>query len=124
VAGIDGLVFAALGAAFYLFLKGSVVILACVVLWAVVNFFILTIGKEREFREKESETETPKGLYPIIMAEENEKKQTAPTTQSSNMTVNKTCKNCFAVNLATSKVCFYCGAKLEDDEAEKEATNQ
>ena len=123
VAGIDGLVFAALGVAYFLFLKGSLAILACVVLWAVVNFLILTLGRtagrEREISEAK-EPETPKGLYPIILAEEAEKRQTA---QSSNMTVNKTCKNCFAVNLATSKICFYCGAKLEEDEDRKDMTN-
>ena len=110
VAAAWGLIIAAVGVAYFMFFKGNIVVEAGVILWSVVNYFVLT----RQAREKKEE-ESASGLYPIILADQIEKRQMSTI---SNMTVNKTCKNCFAVNLATSKVCFYCGAKLEDDDEE------
>jgi hypothetical protein len=109
IAGLYGLAFAVVAAAYIFFFKGSILAVAGVVLWSVVNFFILSCGKGET-----EDADDSLGLYPMILTEtRTEKKQTGP---DANPAVNKICKNCFAVNLATSKICFYCGAKLEDDE--------
>lgn len=79
-------------------------IVAGVVLWGITNYFVLVFkGRGRTLVAHE-----------IISVFPDENRD---ESKASVQTENRTCKNCYAVNLATSKTCFYCGAAMEQEEA-------
>jgi hypothetical protein len=95
---------ACIAAAVYIYFTRHIYLIGGVILWSFVNFLVLSRGRMRY-------------IPPPIEATS----VTAPhkrdkTTASPDMVISKSCPKCLAVNLAESEVCFYCGAKLEDDE--------
>ncbi len=95
---------ACIAAAVYNYFTRHIYHIGGVILWSFVNFLVLSRGRMRY-------------IPPPIEATS----VTAPhkrdkTTASPDMVISKSCPKCLAVNLAESEVCFYCGAKLEDDE--------
>lgn len=99
-----------------------------VFLWSYVNYLVLSKGGVKQYipfksakpakpfkPAKPLKPAKPKKTSTVKITPEPDEKVGTP---SSPLSVSKTCKNCFAVNLADSKTCFYCGAQMDRDEKE------
>lgn len=108
VAVIDGLAYVLL-LTIYILYSGNYYI-AAGILWSFLNYFILKFPKLRKIRLKETKPRP---------AKENVQAVIPSISNTSDNKTCKTCKKCYAVNLATSKTCFYCGEAMDDNEKEE-----
>ena len=85
-------------------------IIGGVVLWSVVNYFILSSGKDKPAPPPKQKKTKPKKEKSKISKQEVSDSNENPSF--SEAVTSKQCGNCLAVNLSDSEECFYCGAKL------------
>ncbi len=83
-----------------------------VILWSIVNYFILSSGRDYYYPDATPPTKSDK---PALGKKGNR-------SELSDIIRSKQCKKCLAVNLADSEECFYCGAKLDDEEPVSSST--
>ncbi len=95
---------ACIAAAVYIYYTRHVYLIGGVIFWSFVNFFMLSRGRQRY---------VPPPIE-VIAAPTPPKRN--KNTATPDMVMSKSCPKCLAVNLAESDVCFYCGAKLEDED--------
>ena len=87
-----------------LYYTGHFYVIGGVIVWSIVNFFILSCGKDK------APPPQPKPKKTKISPEEKNENQSIKDA-----VMSKQCKKCLAVNLADSEECFYCGAKLDNN---------
>ena len=78
-----------------------------VILWSFVNYFILSSGRDYYY---------PDTTPPPAKHDKPALGKKGDRSEMSDIIMSKQCQKCLAVNLADSEECFYCGAKLDDEE--------
>jgi hypothetical protein len=90
---------AGIAAVIYIYFNGRIYLIGGVILWSIVNYFILSRGRDKPVSPPPSEQNSR-----------------IDTPSLSEAIKSKQCPKCLAVNLADSEECFYCGAKLDGEE--------
>ncbi len=103
--------------AFYIYFTGHIYLISGAIIWSLVNYFILSRGKVKaKPLPSPSKPDKPKKQDKPKKTDERKLRKKNNETNFSDIIMSKPCKKCLAVNLADSDVCFYCGAKLDDEE--------
>lgn len=112
----------------YMVFTSNVFMAIGIFLWSFINYLVLSKGRAKGYLPfmpvkpvKPVKLAKPAKSSDVkLKVKEHDETDANP---SPSLSVSKTCKNCFAVNLADSNTCFYCGAQMDRDEEEDEDLN-